>query len=168
MFEELLAGSALPNLHPAVVHFPIALLITAFGFDLAALALRSRRWLDKTATSLYVLGAVAAGVTYLTGDHAAEGLKGVRGTAQAAIYDHADAALITLLAFIAIAILRLIVVWRDRTAARTPIGALRIVVVILALAGLAQLARTADMGGALVYRHGISVATPSPVPGIAL
>ncbi|MGH9751135.1 MAG: DUF2231 domain-containing protein, partial [Candidatus Polarisedimenticolia bacterium] len=46
---------ALPNLHAAVVHFPVALLVVAFAFDLGSFLLRRRVWIDRAAVALYVL-----------------------------------------------------------------------------------------------------------------
>ena len=42
MFDGLIAMTALPNLHPAIVHFPIALSVVAL---LAALRRLSLEWL---------------------------------------------------------------------------------------------------------------------------
>ncbi|HUG44872.1 MAG TPA: DUF2231 domain-containing protein [Acidobacteriota bacterium] len=41
----------LPNLHPLVVNFPLALLPLALAFDLFSLLLRRHLWLDRAAAS---------------------------------------------------------------------------------------------------------------------
>ncbi len=165
MIQYLLAHTALPNLHPALVHFPIALLVTAFAVDVACVVLRRQRWLDRAATLLYALGALAAGATYLSGENAAESLINVPNAAQTAIYDHEDAAFLTLVFFAVVAVMRLLVWYRDRLAAeRTPLGPLRVLVLAAALAGQLLIARTADKGGALVYKHGVAVSAPAPTP----
>ena len=46
-----------PNIHPLVVHFPIALLFTAAAVDAVGWVLRCNRPLRRLATVLYVIGA---------------------------------------------------------------------------------------------------------------
>lgn len=165
MTKFLLAYTALPNLHPALVHFPIALLITAFAVDVACLVLRRQRWLDRAATLLYALGALAAGATYLSGEKAAESLVNVPNAAQTAIYDHEDAAFLTLVFFAIVALFRLLVWYRDRRAMGwTPLGPFRLLVLAAALVGQFLVLRTADKGGALVYKHAVAVSVPAPTP----
>ena len=76
-----------PNIHPMLVHFPIVLLVAAVGTDLLALMLEKQTWLRPMATSLYVTGAVAAGVAYATGLQAAAEVF-VPGMAHPIIADH--------------------------------------------------------------------------------
>ena len=47
-----------PNIHPLLVHFPIALLILAFTMNLATFFLPKDWWDEVKNTFLYVLGAV--------------------------------------------------------------------------------------------------------------
>ena len=54
----LLPGWA-PNLHPLVIHFPIALLIVAAFADLVDTLFARPRWLASAATTLFALGARA-------------------------------------------------------------------------------------------------------------
>ena len=60
-----------PNIHPLVVHFPIAWWMAAVMVDLIALMLPRAAWADTTAAVLYPAGAVSAAVAYFTGRQAA-------------------------------------------------------------------------------------------------
>ena len=57
----------LPNLHPIVVHFPIALLPAAALVDLLGLLSPQRRAVRDTATWLYLAGTTFALLAYFTG-----------------------------------------------------------------------------------------------------
>lgn len=163
MFEQLMSHTALPNLHPVFVHFPVALLMTALALDLVVVAVRKWIWLDRAATLLYALGAVGSLAAYLSGRSAASSIHGLTGAADAAMWDHGDWALVTTVAFGVIAMLRLVVERRDARHGSIAIGPLRAAVLVAATGGQALIYQTADRGGALVFKHAISVtddATP--------
>ena len=157
MPETLLAGTSLPNLHPLVVHFPIALLVTALFFDLSALISRKRRWLDHGATLLYCLAAVGAAAAWLSGLKAADAMWSIPGAAQAALSEHQDLGLFTMAAIVGLTAFRLFVAWLSRTDSRTSMGLFRLVAIVAAFAVVFLAGLTADHGGALVYQHGMGV-----------
>lgn len=140
-----------PNLHPLVVHFPLALLFAACAADLAALVMRDRKPLRDTATWLYIAGAVAAVAAYFTGDEAAEAM--VLSAEVAALVDaHADWAFGATWLFAFFASLRLAMSYLLR-----PRRTLRIGAFVVALAGLGALAQTALHGSRLVFEQGLGV-----------
>jgi uncharacterized membrane protein len=155
--QDLLVFTALPNVHPAVVHFPIALLLTAVGFDIACVFARKYPWLDRAATALYLLGTAAAGAAYLSGDHAAETLPRIPGAAAATLATHERWALLTLCAFAGVSALRFLVTWLSRRDRRVQIGFFRLIALMAALAAPVLLVITAEYGGRLVYSHGLGV-----------
>lgn len=157
MLQTVLAWLELPNLHPAIVHFPVALLTTAVLLDLACVVLRGWPWLDRAASALYLLGLAGAGGAYLSGRQAAAAMYGLPVGAQTTLGDHREGALLTLVAFGIVALLRLLVSWLGRRDKRIEVGFFRLVALLAAAGALTLLLRTAQLGGLLVFRHGVGV-----------
>ncbi len=157
MFDALFAMTALPNLHPALVHFPIALSAVALLFEAAVWL----RWYsapaDRCAAALWILAAAGAGATYAAGRVAADGLGALSPAAEATLASHADAGLTTVSALGVLALLRAWLVWRGARHAPERRDALRVVALLLALMVQGVVVYTADLGGALVFRHGVAV-----------
>ena len=157
MFDALFAMTALPNLHPALVHFPIALSAVALLFE----AVVWLRWYsapaDRYAAALWILAAAGAGATYAAGRVAADGVGALSPAAEATLASHADAGLATASALGVLALLRAWLVWRGVRHAPDRRDALRVVALLLALMVQGIVAYTADLGGALVFRHGVAV-----------
>jgi uncharacterized membrane protein len=160
MIDSLLAlvtDPSFPSLHVLIVHFPIALICLAPLFDLGCLFLRNHMWLDRTASTLYVIGTISAGAAYLSGERAAKALSNLSPTAESALADHEGLALVALIALAVATLARLWVSWLARDDRRISIGFFRLSAIPLALVALALLALTADRGGSLVYTHGLGV-----------
>ncbi len=152
-----LITTALSNPHPAVIHFPVALLLTAALFDAGCVILRRFLWLDRAATSLTVLGTIALGAAYLSGERAAEAAAPVVGIAQGVLADHQDLALLSLYAWSAALVLRLYVTWIGRHDLEVQLGIFRLAALVLSLAAATLLVLTAYHGGQLVFDHGLGV-----------
>jgi uncharacterized membrane protein len=157
MMDALFELTALPNLHPALVHFPIALAAVALLFEVAVLIRWRSASADCSAAALWALAAAGAGAAYMAGRAAADGAGALSAAAEATLTSHADAALATLLALGLLALLRVWLAWRDAAEARPRRDALRIVVLMGAFIAQGLVAYTGDLGGALVYRHGVAV-----------
>jgi len=149
---NLLPGWA-PNLHPLVVHFPIALLLVAAGLDFAAWVLRCNRALRFVATVLFVAGTLAIAAAYLTGRAAAESIY-LPGMAHAAVKDHWDWAFRALVFFSVLTTARLVLLWRGRPDPRPMLIA---ALAMAGLVGVVVLGETGDRGGRLVFQHGVGV-----------
>ena len=143
----------LPNLHPLVVHFPIALLVVAVLLELGRLAFRRREWLDRSVLLLYGLGTLGLVAAFLSGRRAAETVE-VEGAAFAVLTSHEDWGLATMVFFLVFSGLRLGAAWRRVDQKRWAAG----VLAIMGGVGVGMLAVTADRGGELVFRHGAGVA----------
>jgi uncharacterized membrane protein len=143
--------SPFPNWHPLVVHFPIALVLSATGLLLAARWVRSESLAASAAlvgTWNLCLGAAAALAALATGLSAVLGLD-VNEAVRQAISQHLKWAMFTTL------LLVLLAVWRGAgSASRSRPSWLFLIVLIAASAALAF---TAYRGGKNVYEYGVGV-----------
>ena len=165
MFDSLLQASALPNWHPALVHLPIVCLPLAAAFD--ALGLINRRattWTSPAATTIYGLAGLGAALAVWSGRQAADTLVGIPAKAQPLIGVHSDWAHYALYATAVLAVLRIAIQWKEGGKDHLGIRALHL---LFAVGAVLVMIRVADLGGRLVYGHGLGVAPPpveEPVP----
>ena len=154
-FGQLWLPEWAPNLHPVLVHFPIALLLTAVAVDvLAVLAVLSRQAsLTRRATGFYAFGAILLQATYLSGRDAAATVF-TPGMAHAIVQEHWDWAMWTTLYFWALTGGRILVRGRLSQGHR----ALRVAFLIGGTCGVILLTMTAERGARLVYEYGVGVA----------
>ena len=147
----------MPNLHAALVHFPIAWLVAALLFDIACVVLRRWLWLDRAAVSLYVLAVVATGSAIWAGQRAAGQVGVVSAEVARLIGEHGDWAFLTLLFAIGTMLLRFEVAWSDRGQPVLRFTRARLLALVLAFGCQWVLAETAARGGRLVFQHGVAV-----------
>src|SRR5699024_281036 len=85
-----------PNIHPMLVHFPIAILSIAILFDFISFFLPEKKkwWTFEATALLYGVGAAIAVVVYFTGRAAANSVF-LPAEAQTVLTTHADWALWT-------------------------------------------------------------------------
>jgi len=141
-----------PNLHPLLVHFPIALLVTAAAVDLlAAFFPRSGR-LHFAASSAYTVGAIAAVATYWTGRAAAATVL-IPGMAHGLVDDHRMWALVTTWYLVVMVVARLL----SEFAGAARVQRYRVLFVVVGIAGMILVQQTAERGARLVYEHGVGV-----------
>ena len=140
-----------PGWHPMVVHFPIALTLTAALFLIAAKVLRSEplaATLATIGTWNLCVGAVAALFALASGLAGVLDLQ-VGAAAHAAISTHVKWAMFTSLALI------LAAVWRGAGSAQQSRPSWLFVVVLSAIC--VALSVTGYLGGENVYRYGVGV-----------
>ena len=159
MFEFIASFTALPNLHPSLVHFPIALVFTTIVVETASLLLKKQVWLERTAALLCGLALASAGAAYLAGRNAADTVRGIPAGAEALLAEHSDYALWTLIVLALATVLRVTASAGDRDRAVSRFGILRSIGVLALLVAATLIACTADLGGSLVYQHGVAVAS---------
>lgn len=135
------------ELHPAIVHTPIALIVTSALFELVGRAV-DLEWWRKAAMAMLVVGVLGAGAAVLSGKAAETPAAEQQGVPHEPIERHERAAFFTLGLGVAAVAARL------AAGGRPAIGLLALV---LHLAAAAAVGITSYRGGELVYRHGAGV-----------
>ena len=138
-----------PNIHPMLVHFPIALITTAVFLDFIGLIWK-KDWVRNAVVTMLVLAVLASLVTYLSGRQAIDSVSVPMNAELTASY-HADWALYTLLYFSLYTTLRAFLFWQKKDSKRF----IAILLFLAGLAGIVLLTKTADLGGKLVYKYGV-------------
>jgi len=141
----------IPNIHPFVVHFPIALLVVAVLFDLARLWFRQQSWLHNAVIALYTTGTIGLVAAFWSGRQAVETVS-VTGAAVPVVTTHEDWALYTLIFFGIFTTIRLWTWWKELEK-----GWVLPALIAPALIGTGMLWYTGERGAELVYKHGVAV-----------
>jgi uncharacterized membrane protein len=145
----------IPNpLHPALVHFPIALIL--IGALVAVLAAVLRGWhLPWLAAALMATGATGAAIATWTGGQQVEMVGKISDRAEALLDEHEEWGESTRNLALAAAILALASASLARFA-KVARG-LGVAAAIVAVAAAYAVARTGHYGGQLVYQHGVGI-----------
>jgi uncharacterized membrane protein len=141
-----------PNVHPIIVHFPIALLFIAVLVDFLAIMRHRFEWLQLAATGLYVLGAITAWMAFFSGREAAEEVL-LPAAANPVLTEHADWAQWTASLYGVLALVRLVAIWQGWMLRKV----VHLFFFLIAAGGLFMLYETGDHGAQLVYKYGIGV-----------
>ncbi|MEW6752109.1 MAG: DUF2231 domain-containing protein [Candidatus Latescibacterota bacterium] len=146
-----------PNVHPLIVHFPLALLLVGALVDLVALLLPEQHGLRRSAVGLYVLGAVGAIAAAVTGNAAVDSVP-LSPEAIPAAVEHEEWGERTAWLFGILTPIRMLAHWGylDRT------RWIHLVFVLLAAAGCFLLYEAGEHGAELVFAHGVGVRTAPP------
>ncbi|SMO89573.1 DUF2231 domain-containing protein [Fodinibius sediminis] len=137
-----------PNIHPILVHFPIAIILLASLMDLLSFFLPDKWWDSLKTTILYGFGAASAIAAYYTGTLAADSVFLPSG-AQSVLNEHADWALWTVWFFVVYVVVRVLLHWYQKMDQQ----AIRVGVFIIALPGIFFLYETGDHGAEMVFGY---------------
>ncbi len=141
----------IPNIHPFVVHFPIALLVVAVLFDAARLFFKGESWLQKTVLALYTTGSAGLIAAFWSGRQAVDTVS-VTGDAIPVVTSHEDWALYTLIYFFVFTVIRFVTWWKNLEK-----GVVLPLLILVAFGGTGMLWYTGELGAKLVYKHGVAV-----------
>lgn len=136
--------------HPAIVHFPIALLVASFIFDLIGVVAKDDSF-RKAGLYCLLLGLFGAGAAYWTGLEAEAAVKHMPDIADA-LQQHKQAGIITLVLFGVLLIGRMVLEARPRIR-----RAGYIVYLLVSLIAVINVLRAGYLGAKLVQDHGAAV-----------
>lgn len=154
------------NIHPIVVHFPIALFLTGFALDVIGHLLQ-RETLKRAGLILVVLGAAGALAAMLTGQFAEESVEErLNGAGERVLDTHEDLGKLTAYLLLAVAAMRLMLATNWLSRWRWIAGAALAVYLIAGAVGVGALTVTGYYGGELVYRYGAGVQLSQPALGL--
>ncbi|MEC4749979.1 DUF2231 domain-containing protein [Methylomicrobium sp. Wu6] len=149
IFAAVLPGiAAMQNIHPLLVHFPIAFLSAFFVLDLAGSLFKKANWRGVASWLLY-LGAIASIFTATAGFIAANSVP--HGENVHAIIERHEHFGITVVTFAV-----LLSAWRAFKGGAIE-GAANSLFLILAAVMCGIMALGADLGGLMVYHYGVAV-----------
>jgi uncharacterized membrane protein len=152
------------QLHPIIDHFSVALIFVAVFIDLVASLAPTRLWLRYTAATLMVLGAIAAGGSFFTGDMEADRIWNALGQpAKDVLKTHAQLGTYLAITFGVLAL------WRLMIQSLGFMAGSRGIYLIVALGAIGVFGYQAHLGGVLVYDYGAGTAlmAAAPVPSEA-
>jgi len=137
------------DLHPKIVHFPIALFFTYVLFDAIGIVFKKDAY-QKSAHLLLFLGVLGAFAAAFSGNQAINAYKFWNDYSLMALADHELYANITVWYFTAILILRTYLVIKKRYFSKV-----KYLVFILSLLGCLIVFQTSEYGGKLIREFGI-------------
>ncbi len=143
----------LAELHPLIVHFPIAILILYSIIEISGISIKND-FLLRMAHLLLAIGVLTAIAAVLTGNQAAAVAEQLSGNKvffpKEIVEEHETYATFALWFFAGLLVLRTYLVLKKKF-----IGILRYIFIPLAIIGIFLIYKTGNYGGELVYDHGV-------------
>lgn len=131
--------------HPLTVHFPIALLIVAFFFEVLALNYKNNYRFRRASLYLFLLGTLGAIVAVITGSLFTEDM---RGAGHDVMEDHHQFAFLTMYLAILVSLFKLYLVFKKKEESSLKWVSFITMFIVMITVGLAGY-----YGGSLVYDY---------------
>ncbi len=165
MVPDFLLPEWVPNAHPLIVHFPIALIFVAVAADALALWL-GKRWEtgQEVAVGLYVATGLSAIVSYYSGTWAIDTVNIATPGAAQTLSTHSFWAWYTMVVTGGYALARTVGLFVSQVRASRTV---HVVLFVVGLGTLFPLYKTGENGGAMVYKRGVGVTRIQEVPAPA-
>jgi len=159
---DFLLPEWVPNAHPLIVHFPIALIFVATAADALALWL-GERWEtgQEVAAALYAATGLSAIVSYYSGTWAIDTVSVVTPGAAQTLSTHSFWAWYTMVSTSGYALLRILGVFVPWLRTRRSVHA---ALFVIGLGTFFPMYETGENGGAMVYKRGVGVTRVQEVP----
>lgn len=149
IFTELMPGiAAMDNIHPMLVHFPIALITCFFILDFFGTVFKKTHWRDLAGGLLY-LGTIFSVLTVIAG-FAAEDSVAHGGNVHQIMERH------EILGISILSLATLLSIWRWLARGQIK-GEINLFYLLLSAVLCVLLALGADLGGLMVYKYGVAV-----------
>lgn len=139
----------LADIHTKVVHFPIALLITYSLLEIIGI-LFNKELFTQSAYILLIIGVITLLLSVLTGNQAFEAYQYWDDDSSKIFSSHQLFANVTIWFFVFITVIRTILVVKKKFQ-----GAVKYLFIILAIAGIFFIYKTAQFGGELINEFGV-------------
>ena len=139
----------LANLHPQIVHFPIAILFTYTLFELIGVVMK-KEFYQKAAYLLLILGVIGAFFAVLSGNQAFASYQYWNNSSKELFEFHQTFANVTVWFFTALLVIRTILLIKKKFD-----GIIKYFIVVLALFGCFLIYQSAKYGGDLVKKFGV-------------
>ena len=137
------------HLHPMIVHFPIAIILVGFLFDLFSLFITQEKCLSKMGLYLEVLGMFAAIAAFGTGYYLTSPMEGEAGLLRD---QHKLFATLTLISIILATFFRLLLVYQKKEESYLKYGAMGLFLFAFVFVSI-----TGYLGGSLVYTYMVGI-----------
>lgn len=148
----------IPNIHPLLVHFPIALFFFAVAMDFLSFFVPKKWWNETMTAIVYIAGLLSTIVVFVTGNMAAGSLHPGSPTVKHAIDAHQAWALRALWFFVIYTLVRLFLFLTDKMKQLK----WHILLFLISLGGLFLLFKTGEHGAELVYKFHVNSTLHKP------
>ena len=139
----------LADLHPVVVHFPVALLVTYSFLEIIGIVF-NKKLFTQSAYILLIIGIIGVFISVLTGNQAFEDYQYWNKASSNIFNSHQFYANITIWFFVFVTVFRTFLVVKKKFN-----GVIKYLFILFAVIGIFFIYKTAEYGGELINKFGV-------------